>query len=102
MMVPWTDPCFSRSASSRGERASRSEPFGSTPTTACHSGRACPAGYRRYSADALARLTLVRTLCDLGIDLVRLREVAEAHADAVAVQIRILRLRHAVLTALAR
>ncbi|MFD2077494.1 hypothetical protein [Actinopolymorpha cephalotaxi] len=50
----------------------------------------------------MARLTLVRTLCDLGIDLVRLREVAEAHADAVAVQIRILRLRHAVLTALAR
>ncbi|MEU4228614.1 MerR family transcriptional regulator [Nonomuraea sp. NPDC026600] len=71
-----------------------------------------PAGYRRYGIDALARLELVRTLRDLGLDLptirkvvdreVSLTEVAAAHADALAVQIRTLRLRRAVLTAVAR
>ncbi|MEU7829022.1 MerR family transcriptional regulator [Nonomuraea sp. NPDC049129] len=71
-----------------------------------------PAGYRRYDVDALARLELVRTLRDLGLDLptirkvvdreVSLAEVAAAHADALAVQIRTLRLRRAVLTAVAR
>ncbi|HUR08441.1 MAG TPA: MerR family transcriptional regulator [Nonomuraea sp.] len=71
-----------------------------------------PAGYRRYGIDALARLELVRTLRDLGLDLptirkvvdqeVSLAEVAAAHADALAVRIRTLRLRHAVLTAVAR
>ncbi|RZU75594.1 DNA-binding transcriptional MerR regulator [Micromonospora kangleipakensis] len=71
-----------------------------------------PAGYRRYDLDALARLELVRTLRDLGLDLTTIRkvvdreislaEVAAAHAEALAVQIRTLRLRRAVLTAVAR
>lgn len=70
------------------------------------------AGYRRYSTDALARLTLVRTLRDLGLRLpsirgvidrdLTLRDVAEAHAEAAAAEIRALRLRHAVLATLAR
>lgn len=70
-----------------------------------------PAGYRRYDVDAVARLDLVRTLRELGLDLPTIRkvvdrelslpEVAAAHAEALAVQIRILRLRHAVLTAVA-
>ncbi|MEU6011325.1 MerR family transcriptional regulator [Streptomyces sp. NPDC047453] len=70
-----------------------------------------PAGYRRYNADAIARLDLVRTLRELGLDLptIRkvvdrersLREVAAAHAEALAVQIRVLSLRRAVLTAVA-
>jgi DNA-binding transcriptional MerR regulator len=71
-----------------------------------------PAGYRRYDIDALARLELVRTLRDLGVDLPTIRqvverkiplpEVAAAHAEALTVQIRTLRLRRAVLTAVAR
>ncbi|MEU7892150.1 MerR family transcriptional regulator [Nonomuraea sp. NPDC049152] len=71
-----------------------------------------PAGYRLYGIDAVARLDLVRTLRDLGLDLptirkvvdreVSLPEVAAAHAEALAVQIRTLRLRRAVLTAVAR
>ncbi|MBO8191759.1 MerR family transcriptional regulator [Streptomyces oryzae] len=70
-----------------------------------------PAGYRLYSIDAVARLDLVRTLRELGLDLPTIRkvvdhelslpEVAAAHADALAVQIRVLRLRRAVLTAVA-
>ncbi|MDH6612627.1 DNA-binding transcriptional MerR regulator [Streptomyces sp. SAI-208] len=70
-----------------------------------------PAGYRLYSIDAVARLDLVRTLRELGLDLPTIRkvvdrelslpEVAAAHAEAVAVQIRVLRLRCAVLTAVA-
>jgi DNA-binding transcriptional MerR regulator len=71
-----------------------------------------PAGYRLYGPDAVARLELVRTMRDLGVDLatirrvvnqdVSLREVAAAHAEALAVQIRVLRLRQAVLTVAAR
>jgi DNA-binding transcriptional MerR regulator len=71
-----------------------------------------PAGYRLYDIDAVARLDLVRTLRDLGLDLPTIRkvvdrettlaEVAEAHAEALAVQIRTLRLRRAVLTTVAR
>ncbi|WP_441247845.1 MerR family transcriptional regulator [Kitasatospora sp. McL0602] len=71
-----------------------------------------PAGYRRYGIDAVARLDLVRTLRDLGLDLptirrvvdreVSLPEVAAAHAEALDVQIRALRQRRAVLTAVAR
>ncbi|AEV83318.1 MerR family transcriptional regulator [Actinoplanes sp. SE50] len=71
-----------------------------------------PAGYRRYAADAVARLDLVRTLRELGIDLATIRtvvdrqstlpEVAAAHADALQAQIRVLRIRRAVLTVAAR
>lgn len=70
-----------------------------------------PAGYRLYSIDAVARLDLVRTLRELGLDLPTIRkvvdrelalpEVAAAHAEALAVQIRVLRLRRAVLRAVA-
>ncbi|MFD4908858.1 MerR family transcriptional regulator [Kitasatospora purpeofusca] len=70
-----------------------------------------PAGYRLYDPAALARLDLVRTLRELGLDLAVVRrvldrevtvpEVAAAHADALEVQIRILRLRRAVLRAVA-
>jgi DNA-binding transcriptional MerR regulator len=71
-----------------------------------------PAGYRLYDLDAAARLDLVRTLRDLGVDLPTIRKVvhrelsltavAAAHAEALDVQIRILRLRRAVSTAVAR
>ncbi|MEU9329528.1 MerR family transcriptional regulator [Streptomyces canus] len=70
-----------------------------------------PAGYRLYNIDAVARLDLVRTLRELGLDLPTIRkvvdrelslpEVAAAHAEALAVQIRVLCLRRAVLTAVA-
>ncbi|MFD8595826.1 MerR family transcriptional regulator [Kitasatospora sp. NPDC059646] len=69
------------------------------------------AGYRRYGTAAVARLELVRTLRDLGLDLATVRrvldreatvaEVARAHADALDVQVRALRLRRAVLRAVA-
>ena len=71
-----------------------------------------PAGYRLYDLDAVARLDLVRTLRELGVDLPAIRKVvhrelslpavAAAHAEALDVQIRILRLPRAVLTAVAR
>ncbi|AUG79402.1 MerR family transcriptional regulator [Kitasatospora sp. MMS16-BH015] len=71
-----------------------------------------PAGYRLYGPSALARLDLVRTLRDLGVDLatiqrvlareVTVAEVAAVHAEALDVQIRTLRLRRAVLRAVAR
>ncbi|MFA7765281.1 MerR family transcriptional regulator [Streptomyces sp. NPDC048723] len=70
-----------------------------------------PAGYRLYGPDALARLDLARTLRDLGVDLATVRkvldreasvpDVAEAHANALDVQIHTLRLRRAVLRAIA-
>ncbi|MFF4606205.1 MerR family transcriptional regulator [Streptomyces sp. NPDC001339] len=70
-----------------------------------------PAGYRLYGPEALARLGLVRTLRDLGIDLatiqqvlgreVTVAEVAAAHVEALEVQIRTLRLRQGVLRAAA-
>src|SRR3984885_16055168 len=71
-----------------------------------------PAGHRLYDAGAVARLDLVRTLRELDVDLPTIRKVldrelslpavAAAHAEALGVQIRILRLRRAVLTAAAR
>jgi DNA-binding transcriptional MerR regulator len=74
--------------------------------------RRTEAGYRLYDADAVARLDLVRTLRDLGVDLgtvqrvldreVGVGEVAAAHAEALGVQIRTLRLRRAVLRAVAK
>jgi DNA-binding transcriptional MerR regulator len=70
-----------------------------------------PAGYRVYDVGAVARLDLVRTLRELGVDLPAIRrvlareatltEVAAAHAEALDVQIRTLRLRRAVLGAVA-
>ncbi|MFK0244071.1 MerR family transcriptional regulator [Amycolatopsis azurea] len=69
------------------------------------------AGYRLYDTDTVARLAFVRTLRELGLDLPTIRkvvdrelslpDVAAAHADALAVQIGVLRLRCAVLTAVA-
>lgn len=68
-------------------------------------------GYRRYDADALARLEFVRTLRDLGLDLATirrvlderadLRSVASAHADALDTQIRMLKVQRAALRSLA-
>lgn len=80
---------------------------GIVPAT-CYS----PAGYRLYDMAALARLELVRTLRELDVDLATVRrvlaretslaEVAAAHAAALDVQIRTLRLRRAVLAAVAK
>ncbi len=71
-----------------------------------------PAGYRRYGLEALARLDLIRTLRELDVDLATIRrvldrevsiaEVAAVHAEALDVQIRTLRLRRAVLRAVAK
>ncbi|MGW5414268.1 MerR family transcriptional regulator [Actinomadura geliboluensis] len=70
------------------------------------------AGHRRYAPEAVVRLGLVRTLRELGIDLATIEkildrrlpaaEAAATHAEAVAVQMRVLRLRYAVLSAAAR
>ncbi|WNV91308.1 MerR family transcriptional regulator [Umezawaea sp. Da 62-37] len=69
-------------------------------------------GYRTYDVAGLNRLRLVRTLRDLGVGLPTVRrvleetvgvaEVAGAHADAIDAQIRTLRLRRAVLRAVAK
>ncbi|QNE22425.1 MerR family transcriptional regulator [Kribbella qitaiheensis] len=69
------------------------------------------AGYRRYDLAAVARLDLIRTLRELGLDLATIRrildretalsDVAAAHAEALTVQIRTLRLRRAILTTVA-
>jgi len=71
-----------------------------------------PDGYRLYDIDAVARFDLVRTLRGLGLDLatikkvvdreISLPEVAAAHAEALSAQIRLLSLRRAVLTAVAK
>ncbi|MEU4210081.1 MerR family transcriptional regulator [Streptomyces sp. NPDC026206] len=70
-----------------------------------------PAGYRLYGPEALARLGLVRSLRELGVGLGAIRrvlerevtvaEVAAVHAEALDTQIRTLRLRRAVLGAVA-
>jgi DNA-binding transcriptional MerR regulator len=69
-------------------------------------------GYRLYDTAGSARLDLVRTLRELGLDLTTIRrvldrevtlaDVAQAHAQALAVQIRSLQLRRSVLLAVAR
>ncbi|MEU3468005.1 MerR family transcriptional regulator [Streptomyces sp. NPDC006687] len=69
------------------------------------------AGYRLYDVGALVRLELVRTLRELGVDLPTVRrvldrelsvaEVAAVQADAVEIQIRVLRWRRAVLRVVA-
>lgn len=71
-----------------------------------------PAGYRLYGNDAVARLDLVRTLRALGLDLTAVRkildrelalpDVAAAHAEALDVQIQVLRFRQALLIAVAK
>ncbi|MFG2912581.1 MerR family transcriptional regulator [Kitasatospora sp. NPDC048298] len=71
-----------------------------------------PAGHRRYGADAVARLELVRTLRELGLGLPAIRRVVEreltpadaaaVQAEAIDLQIRVLRLRRAVLGVVAR
>lgn len=71
-----------------------------------------PAGYRRYDAEAVARVELVRTLRELGIDLDTVRrvlagqttpaEVAAQHVRALDTELRVLRLRRAVLRVVAR
>ena len=70
-----------------------------------------PSGYRLYEIEAAARLELIRTLRDLGIDLptiakvlareLTVAEVARAQADALEATVRTLRLRQAVLRAVA-
>lgn len=70
------------------------------------------AGYRLYELGALARVELVRTLRELGVDLPTTRrvlerelsvaDVAATHAVALEAQIRVLRQRRAVLRAVAR
>ncbi|MBE8520551.1 MerR family transcriptional regulator [Amycolatopsis sp. H6(2020)] len=69
------------------------------------------AGHRRYDDAALARLGLVRTLRGLGLGLAVIRrivdgettvaDVAARHAKALEAEIRVLRLRQAVWTAVA-
>jgi len=69
-------------------------------------------GYRLYDADAAARLDLVRTLRELGfgLDVIEavlsractVAEVASAHVAVLDAQIRMLRLRRAVLSTVAR
>ncbi|MEU3450791.1 MerR family transcriptional regulator [Streptomyces thermolilacinus] len=69
-------------------------------------------GYRLYDNAAAARLDLVRTLRELGLDLdavrrvlrgqTTVRDVAEAHLRAVEAEIRTLQVRRAVLRHVAR
>lgn len=69
-------------------------------------------GYRLYDADAVARLDLVRTLRELGLDLTSVRrvlasqvtvqDVAEAHLQALDAELRTLQTRRAVLRWTAR
>jgi DNA-binding transcriptional MerR regulator len=68
-------------------------------------------GYRLFGSDAVARARLLRTLRELGVGLedikrvlsaeVSLAEIAARHARAIDAQIRTLRLRRAVLKAVA-
>lgn len=68
-------------------------------------------GHRRFDAESALRLDFVRTLRDLGLDLATIRRVldreadlggiAARHAEAIDAQIRVLRVRRAVLRALA-
>lgn len=69
------------------------------------------AGYRLYDLEAVSRLELIRTLRDLGVDLptvarvlarkVTVAEVARAHAAALEATVKVIRLRQAVLRAVA-
>ncbi|MFD9739826.1 MerR family transcriptional regulator [Umezawaea sp. NPDC059074] len=80
---------------------------GAVPPTTRSAG-----GYRLYDAAAVARLDLVRTLRDLGLGLdevhrvldrqVDLADVAAVHVRALDAEMRALRLRRAVLNAVAQ
>ncbi|GIH98958.1 helix-turn-helix domain-containing protein [Planobispora takensis] len=69
-------------------------------------------GHRLYDAEAVARLDLVRTLRELGLGLdtvqrvlcgqATVTDVARTHADALDAEIRVLRLRRAVLRSIAQ
>ncbi|WP_239127479.1 MerR family transcriptional regulator [Asanoa siamensis] len=71
-----------------------------------------PANHRRYDLAAIARLDLIRTLREIGLDLATIgrvladeltvAEAAARHAEALDVQIRVLRTRAAVARAVAR
>ena len=99
-----------------GEAARRAGVSARTVRFWCDSGVLPPAGrsadgYRRFDAPAIARLDLVVTLRDLGIGLDDIRavlggsksvaELAQVHAAALDAEIRVLRLRRAVLRVLA-
>ena len=66
------------------------------------------AGHRVFDDADLARLELVRTLRELGLDLptigrvvhrrISLQEVAAIHAEALSTQIRVLQYRRAVMS----
>lgn len=81
--------------------------LGVIPPTARSAG-----GYRLYDAAAAARLDLVRTLRELGLNLetvqqvvrrqVTVADVARAHANALDAEIRTLQLRRAVLRSVAQ
>ena len=68
-------------------------------------------GYRLYPIEAAARLELIRTLRELGIGLptvarvlareISVADVARTHADALEATVKVLRLRQAVLRAVA-
>ncbi|VVJ23054.1 Transcriptional regulator [Amycolatopsis camponoti] len=70
------------------------------------------AGHRQYDDTARTRLDLIRTLRELGVGLATIRQVVDGeatvadvaarHADALELQIRVLRVRYAVLTAVAK
>jgi len=69
-------------------------------------------GYRLYDAEAVARVDLVKTLRELGLGLEAVRrvlrqqgtvgQVARAHVQALDAEIRLLRLRRAVLRTVAK
>ncbi|MGH8791088.1 MAG: MerR family transcriptional regulator [Stackebrandtia sp.] len=69
-------------------------------------------GYRLYDAEAVARLDLVQTLRDFDLDLPTIRsvldrqstvaDVADAHARAIDVKIRLLKVRRTVLRSVAQ
>ncbi|GIH09746.1 MerR family transcriptional regulator [Rhizocola hellebori] len=69
-------------------------------------------GYRRYDAESVARIDLVRTLRELGLDLATVRkvllrqvtlgDVVRAHVSALDAEIRTLQTRRAVLWAVSQ
>ncbi|MFG1993669.1 MerR family transcriptional regulator [Actinoplanes sp. NPDC048988] len=70
------------------------------------------ANHRRYDPDAITRLEMIRTLRELGLDLVTIQRVlaseismsqaAAVHAEAIDMQIQVLRARRTVLRLVAK